>query len=134
MRAKLATFTGLEILVLTVVIVSAAVPNVAFTFGGGDHAASPWSAWLAMVVGYFIVLGLIGIGAAIGVVSGMRARVHQRLTVAFVVLSFVGFFGISPITVLFLAIGLFNLAPISLELWPARWGQWAKSLRPSSNA
>ena len=87
-----------------------------------------------MVVGYFIVLGLIGIGAAIGVVSGMRARVHQRLTVAFVVLSFVGFFGISPITVLFLAIGLFNLAPISLELWPARWGQWAKSLRPSSNA
>ena len=132
MRAKIAAFTGLEILVLTVVIVSAAVPDVAFTFGGGDHVASPWSAWLTMVVGYFIVLGLIGIGAAIGVAIDMRAWVHQTLTVAFVVLSFIGVFGVSPITVLFLAIGLFNLGPISLELWPARWGQWAKSLRPSS--
>ena len=82
-------------------------------------------ATLAMGVGYIVMLGLVGIGAAAAVATGMRARVHQTLTVAFVMLSLIGVY-ISAVTLLFLAIGLFNLGPISLDLWPQRWRRGAR--------
>ena len=129
MRAKFATFTGLEILVLTAVVVAYAHPDVVVFFFGDDHPhASP--ATRAIFVGYFVVLGLIGIGAAAAVATGTRARVHQTMTVAFVVLSFFGV-GISAVSLLFLTIGLFNLGPISLDLWP-RW--WRRSARPAGES
>ena len=117
MVAKIATFTGLEILVLTVVVVSVVVAR--------SHGPPPTLATLAIGVGYMVMLGLVGIGAAAAVATGMRARVHQTLTVAFVMLSLMGVY-ISAVTLLFLAIGLFNLGPISLDLWPQRWRRGAR--------
>lgn len=119
MRAKFATFTGLEILVVTVAIVWYAV-----ALGHVPQAS------LVIPLGYFVVLGLIGIGAAAAVAAGTRARVHQTMTVAFVVLSFFGV-GISAVSLLFLVIGLFNLGPISLDLWP-RW--WRRRSRPAGGS
>ena len=118
MRAKFAIFTGLEILVVTVAIVWYAVAD--------GHVPQAF----VIPIGYFVVLSLIGIGAAAAVATGTRARVHQTMTVAFVVLSFFGV-GISAVSLLFLTIGLFNLGPISLDLWP-RW--WRRSARPAGES
>ena len=121
MRAKVATFTGIEILVVTVAIVQSAV--------AGSH--EPLVS-LVIPIGYFVTLGLIGIGAAAAVATGMRAGIHQTLTVVFVTLSLVGVW-ISAVTLLFQAIGLFNLGPASLDLWPRRWRRGAEPPGASSN-
>ena len=132
MRAKFAIFTGLEILVLTVVVVSLAVPDVAAVVVGDDHAASPASPARLAIFGYFGVLGLFGIGTAAAVATGMRAGAHQTMTLVFVVLSIFGV-GFSAVSLLFLAIGLFNLGPISLDLWPRWWRRSARTAGESSD-
>ena len=118
MRVKLAIVTAAVISAMTVALVSYAVV--------ASHA-SP--ATLAIGGGYIIMLGLLGSAAAIGVATGVRWWVHRTLTVVFVILSFFGA-GISIVTWLFTAVGLIALGPLSLDLWPDRWGRGPKRSSP----
>ena len=118
MRTKFAIFTALGILVLTAAVVSISVPAVVVVVFGEDHAAPvPPLKELAFAIGYFVMLGLLGSAAAIGIATGVQGWIHRPLTVVFVVLSFLGA-GISIVTWLFTAIGLFALGPISFGFRP----------------
>ena len=117
-KKKFALFTALGILVLTAAVVSISVPAVATAVFGEDHAASvPPLEELAFTIGYFGMLGLLGSAAAIGIATGVREWVHRALTFAFVIMSFLGA-GISIVTWLFMAVGLFALGPLSFGFRP----------------
>lgn len=106
MRVRLAIATAVVILAMSIGLVS----YVIVVFHGSR-------AELAILIGYFGLLGLVGGAAAIGVALGVRGWINVTLMLVFVMLSFFGVV-LSVVTWLFAAVGLIALGPLTLDLWP----------------